>query len=212
MMIKALRREGRSIIEIMNTMSLAKTTVWHHVQDVELTIEQENIILSRRGGSNRRKNERIDIAKRQAKELIASPYSLDIVSIAMLYWGEGHKKSACSLTNTDPVMIRVYLKVLRSVLMIPDRELFIEVRIFAGMNSIECLRFWSEVTNIGISDIKLRVNDGGTSGRSQYGICRVTIRKGHQYLKLLLAIYGEVSEKILSPRSSMDQNGSVLRI
>lgn len=212
-MIKSLRKEGLSITYIMNKLSLSKTTVWHHIQDIELSLEQENEILYRRGGSKKRKNERIEKAKQKAKELISSPYGHEAIAVAMLYWGEGHKKSACSFTNTDAVMIKVYLKVLRTTFMVPDDRLSIEVRTFTGMDPKECLKFWSEVTQFAISDIKLRVNDGGTSGRTQHGICRVTILRGNEYLKLMLAIYGEVSTIILtSPCSLMDQNGSVLRI
>ncbi len=195
---RALREKGYSIIDIMQELSLPKTTVWNNVHDIKLSTEQKKALESSRGGSRKRKLKSIELAKDRAKELFDGPYRHFITIITMLYWAEGHKKGVCVFTNTDQKMIKVYLSVLRNILKIPEHRLKITIRIFTGMIREECLKFWSEVTNISPYLIKVRFNDGGTSGRTKYGMCQVTIRKGHNELKLMDAFKNVVAEQVLS--------------
>lgn len=102
----------------------------------------------------------------------------------MLYWGEGGKK-VCDITNTDPKLIQLYLKFLYDVLgIVPDNIKF-SIRTFTGMQPEVCLKYWSDNLNISESKFILRYNDGGISGKAQYGICRITLKKGTRILKLM---------------------------
>ncbi|MEI7513157.1 MAG: hypothetical protein WCJ74_00865 [bacterium] len=195
--IKELRRQGFSIQQIMFLMSLPKTTVWNYIQDVSLTEEQKAILRTNQGGSTKRRENAIEEAENLASDLLKSKKRESVIIISMLYWAEGHKKNTCSFTNTDMLMISVYLKILRDSLKIPKDRIEITIRIFTGMNRVSCLSYWSSVTGVPKENIRVRFNDGGSSGKTTYGICRVTVIKGHMILKLMHALVGKISKNVL---------------
>ncbi len=185
--IKDLRRNGNSINEIVKLLSLPKTTVWHHVHKLELTPEIELLLKSKRGGSALRSQNAWNKAEEMAIKILSGPKAFLSNSAAMLYWGEGGKK-VCDLTNTDSKLIQLYLKFVYDVLGLTNENLKFTVRIFTGMNSDVCLNYWAHCLDISEDSIVLRYNDGGISGKAKYGICRVTIKKGSFYLKLILSL------------------------
>jgi transcriptional regulator with XRE-family HTH domain len=70
---------------------------------------------------------------------------------AMLYWGEGHKSDSGSVidfTNSDPVMIIVFLNFLRGVYKLDERKFRVLLYCYADQDVEELKRFWSELTNI----------------------------------------------------------------
>ena len=190
--IKSLRRKGLSIGKIVHILHLPKTTVWNYIQDVHLSPEKELLLRLSQGGSKKRKEEYIRQAKEQAILLLKGKDRESIIILAMLYWAEGHKKNSCGFTNTDGKMISIYLYIIRTVLKIPESRIHVTVRIFSGMKRQECLKHWSSVAHKPIADIKLRINDGGTSGKKKYGICRIEILKGHKTLKLMHALVDNI--------------------
>lgn len=103
-------------------------------------------------------------------------------------------------------MIQTYLVVIRNVFNIPEIMIKPTMRIFSGMNKNECLRYWSQITKIPKNRFIVRINDGSTSrGKTQYGMCRITIKKGHFTLKLIHSlidqIYKEMAQKVITPPS-----------
>jgi hypothetical protein len=196
--IKELRGQGFSIQQIMFLMSLPKTTVWNYIQDVPLNKEQKAILRTNQGGSTKRRENAIEEAENLASELLKSKDRENIIIISMLYWAEGHKKNTCGFTNTDKLMISVYLKILRDSLKIPNDRIEITIRIFTGMSRSNCLSYWSSITGVSKKNIRVRFNDGGSSGKTSYGICRVTIMKGHMILKLMHALVGKISKNVLN--------------
>lgn len=217
--LKKLRRKGYSINELVDKLSIPKTTIWHHVQDVEILPKYAAILKSKRGGSAKRKQKKIEEAKQYAQELLQAPERELAVALAMLYWSEGHKK-ACDFINSDGIMIKGYLVILKKLFGISKNDLRLTLRIFTGMDQTKCLNYWSNITKIPKHEFKIRFNDGGTSGRTKYGMCRVTVRKGSDVLKIIHSLIKQVSEEIIKnpklknrkyPRSSVDQSSSVLR-
>ncbi len=195
--IKRLRRNGFGINHIVSLSAVPKTTVWHHVHDVRLSNTQKAVLRSNQGGSRKRKLDNIKKAEERASLLLNNRGREFIAMIAMLYWAEGHKKGRCEFTNTDGRMIAFYLKILRYKLDISEQQIKVAIRIFTGMKEKECLNYWSSVVNIPARNIKVRMNDGGSSGRTKYGMCRITIIKGHGMLKLMHALIDKVSKDVL---------------
>jgi hypothetical protein len=95
-------------------------------------------------------------------------------------------------------MISVYLKILRDSLKVPEDRIEITIRIFTGMSKSGCLSYWSAVTGVHKKNIRVRFNDGGSSGKTTYGICRVTVMRGHMILKLMHALIGKISGSVLN--------------
>lgn len=195
--MRRLRRSGFGINQIVASMSVPKTSVWHHIHDITLSGSQKAILRSNQGGSRMRKVENIRYAEEVAATLLKSKDREFIAMVAMLYWAEGHKSDRCEFTNTDGRMIAFYLKILRKRFKIKNQQIKITLRIFTGMKDVECLKYWSSIANVPSEDIKVRMNDGGSSGRTRYGVCRVTIVKSQSTLKLMHALINQISQSVL---------------
>jgi len=169
---------------------MPKTTVWHHIQKIKLSDQALAVLRSKQGGSSLRKDREWQRAKEEVKQLLNSRQKHLYISAACLYWAEGSKRR-CEFINTDGQMIKLYLKVLRDHLKIPESQIQPVLRIFSNHDQKTCLRYWSEVTQIPANKFTIFINDGGTNGRG-YGMCRVIVRKGGYTLKLFQAIIDEL--------------------
>jgi hypothetical protein len=182
--IKELRLAGHSINEIVMALSVPRTTVWHHIQHLTVAEPFKQALLSKRGGSTIRYQKDWREAEIRAKEILTGEQATLAISAAMLYWGEGGKKD-CTITNTDPRLLQLYLKFLYDVIQIPPEHINFSIRIFTGMEPEECLNYWASNLNIDINTFIIRYNDGGIKGKAKYGICRLTLKKGSKLLKLM---------------------------
>ena len=194
--LKKLRKRGYSINELVAKLSIPKTTVWYHIHNIRVLPKYIPVLNAKRGGNSERAQKNWEKAREQAEGLLKSHNRDLIIAIAMLYWGEGSKKSP-ELINSDGLMIKTYLGILRKVFNIPEEKIKPTIRIFSGMNKIECLNYWSRITEISKNKFIVRMNDGGSRGRTKYGMCRITIRKGGNFLKLIHSLIKQVSEEIV---------------
>lgn len=194
--LKKLRKKGYSINELVEKLSIPKTTVWHHIHNISVPSKFASILRSKRGGSSKRKQRNWEEAQKFAQKLLNSPKRELAIIISMLYWGEGSKK-VCDFVNSDGRMIQVYMAILKNVLNIPKESLRVTIRIFSGMDRRACLDFWSRVTKIPKEKFIVRLNDGTTKSRTRYGMCRITVKKGHNIFKLMHSLIGKISEEVL---------------
>lgn len=196
--LKKLRKEGYSIDELVIKFSIPKSTIWHHVGAIQISEKFKKILKSRQGGSAKRKALNFEKAREKAIEVLnlSNPKRELAIIIAMLYWAEGSKK-VCEFINSDGRMIEVYLFVIRNILGIEEKYIKPTMRIFSGMDKKECLDYWSKITFIPKENFIIRLNDGGTKCKTRYGMCRITIRKGHASLKLLLSLRDCIYEEII---------------
>ena len=68
----------------------------------------------------------------------------------MLYWGEGAKKNSHSVdfANSDPDMIRVFLKFLRNIYQINETRLRVYLYTYNSMPTTKLVTYWSDLTDI----------------------------------------------------------------
>jgi len=182
-----LRRRGYSIPELMMRLHLPKTTIWHHVKSVKIPPKYELVWRSKIGGSKVRKQKALIKAEAEARSLLAGQSRYPASLLAMLYWAEGNKASF-TFTNTDAVMIRLFLDIAKKTFSVHETAIGVIVRYFTGMNPDICRAHWSITTGISEKRINMYYNDGGSRGRSPFGICRINIRKGSYTLKVIHAI------------------------
>ncbi len=182
--IKEMRRSGYSIGEIALALSVPKTTVWHHIKNVTMEEPLKAILSSKRGGSALRSQKEWQEAEILAKQILSGSHSKLAIAAAMLYWGEGGKKT-CDIINTDPKLIQLYLKFLYDVLGMTSEKIKLSIRTFTGMDQKECLKYWAGNLNLDPDRFIVRYNDGGVSGKAKYGMCRITLIKGKKVLKLM---------------------------
>lgn len=177
--------------------NLSKTTTWHHIKDVELSEDAERILRSKGGQV---KGQRVwEKAEKFALETISA---VDVraawpVLLATLYWCEGTKRSGFVFTNTDPNMIVMFLKIMRENLRVPDDDFDILIRTCKPMNSIACRRYWSAVTGLSIRNIRNNHHDLYNRSKTKYGMCRITVRKGNFYLKVMHCLIAIIIDKIV---------------
>jgi len=185
--IKAYRMKGYTISDLVDIFKIPKTSIWYYIKDLKLSKEVIQGIKFRQGGSHKRKLERIEIAKEKAENLSQSKDWHEAVILAMLYWAEGSKRDFC-FTNSDTDMIKLFLKILKKVFKVKKNSLYIVLRITDDMDKDNCLKYWSKKTGISTNNFKIRTNDGIHKMNSEFGICKVFVKKGRNLLKLVNAI------------------------
>lgn len=117
----------------------------------------------------------------------------------MLYWAEGTKK-VCDFINSDGRMIKLYLGILREVLKISELNIKPTIRFFSNAEKKNCLNYWSKITGIPKHRFAVRMNDGGTRGRTEYGMCRISLTrgKGSETLKLIHSLIDQSYREIMT--------------
>ena len=198
-----LRRKGLSYTEILKQVSVAKSTLSLWLQYVGLAKRQKQRLTEKRlkaalRGSLSRKNKRLIVTeeiKKQARKEIGniSDRELWLIGTA-LYWGEGSKQKEnnpsqqARFTNSDPLMIKLYLKWLQKICKIAKKDIHFEIYIHETANAERAKRYWSKVFNIPVSKfqkIRLKKNKIKTKrkniGSNYYGLIRVEIRKGTNF-------------------------------
>jgi biotin operon repressor len=189
--IKDLRRSGHSINDLVRILSIPKTTIWHHIQSLKILPKYSKILRERQGGSKIKKEKELLKAKEEAKQLLDTE-SRDLYIIApVLYWAEGSKRR-CEFVNTDGEMIKLYLKIIRGNFKISENLIQPVLRIFSNHDKNESLNYWSKITKIPETKFQIYFNDGGISGRTPYGMCRIVVRRGGYLLKLFKAIINQL--------------------
>lgn len=197
--IKFLRSQGYSFPEISQEIGVSKTTVFRYSHTVEVLPQFRQALIAKRGGSQKIKLLKEQLALEEAKKIVASiSYKEKLLFISALYWGEGSKNDF-GLSNTDPDLIRVFVAGLRDVLKISDERLSISIRIYEDLDKDECLTFWSKIVGIPKEKfVSVNVLTGKKSGKLPYGMCRVRVRKGRDLLKKLVGI-NKIVAQILPP-------------
>ena len=196
-----MRKRGYSINEIGEQLDMPKTTVWHHVQKVRVLPRYVSVLKSRQGGSRKRTKKNWEQARLEARRLLDSKHRELCIAAAMLYWAEGNKGSS-DFVNSNANIIRVYLTFVRRILKVPNSRLRVTARLVSRMDKDHCIKHWSRVTGIPVSNMRLFINDGGSRSRTQYGMCRIAIGKGGaNALKLVYSLIDLYSDEVLKSRS-----------
>lgn len=158
---RKLRKEGKSMNQIIEETGYSKASVSFWTRDIELTPSQKNKI-SLRGRSiesiERRRESRlanmankrrkiIDLAKEDFTNLTIR--ELKLVG-AMIYWGEGRKVGnwTVSLANSDPLIIKVMMRFFREVCKVPEEKFRGHIHTFENAKISKTEKYWSEISGI----------------------------------------------------------------
>ena len=162
----ALRKQGLSYDEILKKVSVSKASLYLWLHDIELSVKQrkrlaDKWVIGQHKGAEAQRKKRINITKEikeQAKSEIGNITKRDLWMIGIaLHWAEGSKEkeengvvrsSLVELGNTDPRLIKVFLKWLFIVCNVSRSE--IGFRIYLHKNSTQRLnevqKYWANVT------------------------------------------------------------------
>ena len=162
-----LRREGKSYKEIREAIAEkfngyipSSGTLNGWVSCIELTSEQEEALLKRKtANSSKNGIAGAKVLKEKKKQRIAetkanitynySPQELQTAGL-MLYWGEGAKTedSRVSLSNSDPVAHRLFIKWLEECYDVNKDNLHCYLHLHEGLDVDAAISFWCDELGI----------------------------------------------------------------
>lgn len=161
----------------------------------ELSLIQKNIRRAER-------QERVLNANKYLFSLLSEDVAARKIALAMLYLGEGSKTERGSLMfgNSSPVIIRLFLKLLRDCFDINEQKLHVTVQCRADQDVRQLQAYWMEVTGVSSKNFYKPQIDSRTMGKptkkSDYkGVCRIDYFSSDVDFELKLL--GEHIEKTL---------------
>ena len=200
----ALRKQGKSYNEIGLHLGVPKSTLSDWLRDCnwsnEITkklraaADKESVIKIQE--LNKIRGEKLSAMYEQAEkearqEFEVFKYHPLFLSGLSLYWGEGNKnqKGKIALGNTDPELIRVFVRFLEEICGLQKSEIHGHIIAYPEMNIEESLSFW--VRTSGLSEenfFKTTIIQGRhKTRRLKYGIC--TVGKSSTYLKTKINVW-----------------------
>lgn len=167
-----LRLGGKSYREIKETLGVPKSTLagWFSGLVLSETLQKE---INRKGhaksiaGLIKRNKDQTKLAllranriKRESALKIENVSHKDLLLLgASLYWAEGYKRPIMrhgrelthhkvSLTNSDPFLVKCFLRFLREYCHVPEEKIKASIRIYEHQNANELQRYWQKETSI----------------------------------------------------------------
>jgi hypothetical protein len=203
--ILELRRKKKSYGFIAKELDIAKSTVGYWLaQNPESQAIKKTLVLQQREWSRRHMSKIAKSASRRwsawraaAREEARKTFprlvtrSLFVAGITM-YWGEGDSKpkNPLRLSNTDPRMIRLYVRFLRKIAHVPTEKIRLALILYPDLDDRQCQSFWGKTTELKRENfIKTQYIRGRhPTKRLQYGVCVVIVNSRQLKEKVLMWI------------------------
>ncbi len=205
-----LRKEGYSLFEISRKLGISKSTASLWLRDIVLKnsarkrLSQRSLIGYKKGQEilKRRRNVLRNEIKRNANK------SLQRINLnnetkkllcSLLFWAEGAKIDRhITFINSDPIMVKTFLKLLRSSFPIVEEKFRILVHVHEYHNNESIKSYWLSVTKIPLSKFnktylkpntrkRIRKNYNGTVSIRYYD---------HKIAKELRMIYNNFAQML----------------
>ena len=157
---RKLRKQGKSINQIVAEAGLSKASVSEWVRDIVLTKSQKDKISKRGRSIESIEKRRISRLKNEQnkRQIIINKAKKDIIKISlkelkligiMLYWGEGGKTGrVVRLANSDPEIIKIMMRFFREICNVPENKFNGHIHTFAHANINKTEKYWSKITRI----------------------------------------------------------------
>jgi hypothetical protein len=211
-----LRVAGRSYNEIAKLLGIPKSTLSGWFSDLILPQEAQDRLkkrvyeksvqalmkrnLAQTYLAEKRSRQTRSLSKTEIGQL--NDRDLLIAGIA-LYWAEGYKRPILKngkiktyhpvrITNSDPLLIKTFLRFIREVCCVSEEKIRASIRIYEHQNEAYLLNFWQNIT--GISTNRFGKTYSGVSISSQrkrpfnilpYGTIQIGISDTNLYHKIM---------------------------
>ncbi len=216
----ALRKAGASIREIAKKLNANKSTISFWCRDIVLSGNQLKLLserqlneskkaLSRHAEFKRVKRiEKTSFLANLGKKQVGGTSKRDLfISGLSLYWAEGYKKGNDELgfTNSDPRIIKVFIKWLEEIYKIPIDNLIFRLSI----NNIhydrekEVIRFWSDICGVKAeqftktSFIRSASKKIYSNRELHFGTLRIKVRRGTDLRRKILGSIEKLAEELI---------------
>lgn len=188
----ALRRRGMSYSQIKQKLGVSKSTLHYWLRDHPLS--KRRIRALRDWSSQRIENYRNTMTRKREERQRSVLHIVDnlignlsprelFLSGLFLYWGEGNKTSRyrIALTNTDPVMLKFFLKWLKNIG--GDlSKLKGKIHLYSNMDIDKSVAYWSRTLKVSSSIFRspyikssIAKKDSDYKGRFGFGTCSLWI-------------------------------------
>jgi hypothetical protein len=209
-----LRLEGYLYSEITDEIGVAKSTVYGWTHDIEMSDNAKKIVARKIYSSkllqiNKLAKIKSDYVKQKdlliqnkAKEVVKGielNNKHQMIICAVLFWCEGGKdvRGGIQFINSDPIMIRLFLKLLREAFGVEEEKFRALVHLHDYHDKDTTLKYWSDITRIPLSRFykPYRKPNTGKNYHEGYRGC-VSIRYSDSQLgKFLKMLYIEFSKE-----------------
>ena len=198
---KKLRIEGKSINLIAQTLEVSKSSVSLWVRDIILTTEQkENLTAAKSYNfkyelNDKKKKEALEKRKSSQEKGKEKAREKDLLHCmgSMLFWAEGtKKKNSITFTNSDPNMMKLFVKFLRERLDVQNDKICMHINCFLNRKEdiIISQQYWVECLNISGCKIYKPTIKLTNKQIENHGICRITVLD----TQLAQEVYGAIQE------------------
>ncbi len=201
--------EGASIKDIARRVGVSVSSVSGWVRDIELTPDQHAALQLRNVAYNRqmsgtwkqaanRRAERVSYQQRGRR--MARMGDPLYVAGCMLFWAEGGKhRNSLRFTNSDPEMVRFFVKFLRECFEIEDSVIRLTCNLFADhlarQRQIE--RFWLDVASLPETclckssvNVYSKYSQKKRQNKLPYGTCRIAVSR----TRVVQNVFGAIQE------------------
>jgi len=211
-----LRKSGMSMTVIEQRLGIPRSTLSGWFRAVPLTDEQRlKLSKSRQDGWRKAREKAIEShrankalrvfkAKKSAQETLenlelTAPV-LDI-AFAMLYMGEGSKTNGTSIANSNPIILKFVLAVLRINYNVTPDMIRCELHLRADQNADKLKLYWSQELGVPLERFGYVAFDKRSSGKATYahymGVC-VVYCSDIAIQRKLVYLYNSFCEKVAS--------------
>ena len=201
---RELRQQGFSLSEIAKQVGVAKSTISGWVRDIELTdnqkahlkdIQYANTFMLGAQANHEKALEKRKAQQEVGKEKAKQGSQLHLMG-CMLYWAEGAKdRNYVHFTNSDPNMMKLFMRFLREELFINDDAVVIYIHCHT-QDEIEQARiaaYWLDLLLLKPANLRKVLYKRGSNSRNnilENGICAVRIYS----TELAMHIFGAIQE------------------
>lgn len=216
-----LRLKGFSYSEINKKLDIPKSTLSLWLRDLEISDNARSRIRNRHKkksleGLIKRNKQQTSKAKDRAKKIrinakskIGKLTKRDLMMLGLsLYWGEGYKRPIVkdgkektyhpvSLSNSDPEIIKIFIKFLIEIYNVPKEKIKLSVRLYKHMNEKKIINFWLTITDLPKENLyktgyKISRSSKGNRpfNRLPYGTVQVRVNSTEIYHKIMGMIEG----------------------
>lgn len=217
-----LRRLGKTYLEILRVVHVAKSTLAIWLKEVGLSVPEKQTfseikrMASLRGGQAKKKQrlerQNFIISKSKSEILSISERELFLTGI-ILYWAEGtkekehHPGSQLQFSNMDPKMIRIFLIWLLKTCKIDKNMIVFNIFLHKTHKKRveEIKRHWSRITNFPVSNfntIYWKKNKNKTKRKNTkenyYGVLKIKVRKSSVLVRKIAGWVDGIFENIVN--------------
>jgi len=194
-----LRKKGFSYNEILEKIDVSKSTLSVWLKNIGIAKKQaQRLTLKRKLAQKKaqeacrnyrinREKEIIELSKNDVKNI--SQRELWLIGIT-LYWAEGAKQKEnnvsqrVSLTNTDPNMILLFDRWLKTVCKIEKKDIYYCLYIHKTANIKKAKLFWEKLLNVTIEFVYIKKHNPESSRKyfkDYNGLLRIDIKRSTDF-------------------------------